>query len=38
MADIFLKDDAIKLFKDKSILFIGDIIMRNIYHDFWYQY
>ena len=34
MADIFLKDDAIKLFKDKSILFIGDSIMRNIYQDF----
>jgi len=34
MADIFLKDDAIKLFKHKSILFLGDSIMRNIYQDF----
>ena len=34
MADIFLKDDAIKLFQHKSILFLGDSIMRNIYQDF----
>ena len=34
MADIFLKNDVTKMFKDKSILFLGDSIMRNIYQDF----
>ena len=34
MADIFLKDDDIKFFKENSILFIVDSIMRNIQEDF----
>ena len=34
MADIFLDNDAMTLFNDKSVLFIGDSIMRNINQDF----
>jgi len=34
MCDIFEKSDLQKLFKGKSILFLGDSIMRNIYKDF----
>ena len=33
MADIFLKDDALKILKGKQIIFIGDSIQRNIYQD-----
>ena len=33
MCDIFTKDDVRQLFRKKSILFIGDSIMRNIYKD-----
>ena len=33
MADIFLKDDALKILKRKRIIFIGDSIQRNIYQD-----
>jgi len=34
MADIFIQSDVTDLMKDKSILFLGDSIMRNIYQDF----
>ena len=36
MADIFLKDDARKLFRGQKVIFLGDSIMRNIYQDFVY--
>ena len=34
MADIFLQDDALKCLRGKSVVFLGDSIMRNIYQDF----
>ena len=34
MADIFLKKNLQEIFRGKSILFLGDSIMRNIYKDF----
>ena len=33
MADIFLRDDALKVLKGKQVIFIGDSIQRNIYQD-----
>ena len=33
MADIFQRIDAVHVLKGKSILFLGDSIMRNIYKD-----
>ena len=33
MADIFLREDALKTLKGKQIIFIGDSIQRNIYQD-----
>jgi len=33
MCDIFLREDIERLFKGKSVLFMGDSIMRNIYKD-----
>merc|ERR1712062_832968 len=33
MADIFSKFDARKVLKKKKILFLGDLIMRNVYKD-----
>jgi hypothetical protein len=33
MCDIFIKEDILKVFGGKSILFVGDSIMRNIYKD-----
>lgn len=32
--DIFLKNDVRRVFKGKSVLFMGDSILRNIYQDF----
>jgi len=34
MADIFCQSDVRNIMKDKSVLFLGDSIMRNIYQDF----
>ena len=34
MCDIFTKSEVQLLFEKKSILFLGDSIMRNIYKDF----
>ena len=34
MADLFERTDAVRVLKDKSVLFLGDSIMRNIYKDF----
>ena len=34
MADIFERQDAVYVLKGKSVLFLGDSIMRNIYKDF----
>lgn len=34
MCDIFLQEDLKKHFRGKSVLFLGDSIMRNIYKDF----
>jgi len=36
MADIFLKEDVRKHFRGKTVMFLGDSIMRNIYQDFVY--
>ena len=33
MADIFLRDDALRVLKGKQVIFIGDSIQRNIYQD-----
>ena len=33
MADIFLREDALKTLKGKQIIFIRDSIQRNIYQD-----
>ena len=33
MCDVFSTQDALKLLEGKSILFLGDSIMRNIYKD-----
>ena len=33
MADIFLRDDALRILKQKKIIMLGDSIQRNIYQD-----
>ena len=33
MCDVFEKEDARKILKGKTILFLGDSIMRNMYKD-----
>lgn len=37
MCDIFTGEDVCRLFKGKSVLFLGDSIMRNIYKDLLYM-
>ena len=30
MADVFISMDVKKIFKDKKVIFLGDLIMRNL--------
>ncbi len=34
MCDIFKKQDLLRVFGNKSVLFLGDSIMRSLYKDF----
>ena len=33
MSDLFVKSDVVKILRRKSVLLIGDSIMRNLYKD-----
>jgi hypothetical protein len=34
MCDVFTREDLLRLFRGKSVLFLGDSLMRSIYKDF----